>query len=203
MPTLEETMREIQQKLDRLERKLVSDDGPVDDVANLHSVTWTHYVIGYERAAHQLFEGMHQNGHMQNFLCFPIVFLFRHYIELELKRLTAMAQVARNGRADRIPVDHDLIRLWTRFESETREFDDYSNQSALVCERIRELSSIDSRSESFRYPIEKRGAPVFSTIERINVRNLAEIMEAISMYFDGWDGYLDDMISNIPDYESY
>jgi hypothetical protein len=43
------------------------------------------YAIGYKRAAELLLEHVKNSGRDQDTLVYPIIFLYRHYLELRLK----------------------------------------------------------------------------------------------------------------------
>src|SRR5882724_8747168 len=68
--------------------------------ANARVGRWPHssdrdppYSEGYRMAARQLTEGIEAKGERssdQDYLVYPIIFLYRHHLELVLKRLTGM-----------------------------------------------------------------------------------------------------------------
>lgn len=204
LPTLEEILREHRVKMERLRNTLFVANGPVDDVANIRSVTWTHYVIGYKEAADLVFENLHKKGHWQDFLCYPIVFLYRQYVELELKRLTAMANYLNSKSAAHGREHHRLNDLWNDFEVAVKDLTpaqgEEVNQRREVHRLIKEFNSIDPSSQLFRYPVDTKGMSVSNNLQSINLRHLCETVDAIELYFNGWDGYLDEMISNMPSY---
>jgi hypothetical protein len=74
------------------------------------------YTAGFRRAGLRLAEHACQTGSDQDFLIYPIVYLYRHHVELVLKAIagTAVALLARElTEADhRSLAGHDLSRLW-------------------------------------------------------------------------------------------
>jgi len=57
------------------------------------------------------------------------------------------------------------------------------------------FANIDPMSFSHRYPVNKKGNPLDVKQEKLDLVNLADVMQATKGYFDGCDGYLDELVS--------
>ena len=76
---------------------------------------WDFYVGGYFNAARALLEGPPDKFFL-TFAIYPVLFLYRHFIELELKSL-----IMRTSEILSIPhpdfgTDHDLLSLWNKLK---------------------------------------------------------------------------------------
>ncbi len=80
-------------------------------VRTLAGEGWETYVSAYRMAAEALFDRTHDMTLSINWLVFPVVFLYRHYLELRLKSL-AWDGNAMDGRpAERLDTIHSLEEL--------------------------------------------------------------------------------------------
>jgi hypothetical protein len=163
------------------------------------------YTEGYRRGAQQLVRYVTENARDQDLLVYPVIFLYRHHIELALKRIIVRAPYL----IDRTLTDiekkhlgtHRLDRLWHDLKpmfvaickaagwkapdpEDIEGIDDY----------IRQLVALDPDSYSFRYAHSKSGDPLLpSDLKGINIRHFAEMMERLASYLDGIDSATDDL----------
>ena len=74
------------------------------------------YQDGYRRAALHLAEYVCEEGRGQDYLVYPIVYLYRHHIELTLKSIIGATAFVINHRLTKNDFDtlghHDLSTLW-------------------------------------------------------------------------------------------
>lgn len=78
---------------------------------DLGSNRWEIYAIGYMRAADILVARVLESQHELDFLIYPIVFLYRHYLELRLKELIVAGRELLDLPPDLRQV-HRLDVLW-------------------------------------------------------------------------------------------
>lgn len=131
----------------------------------------------------------------------PIIFLYRHYVELQLKGLILLSN---EQSGNPLPLEklmkelktHNLDKLWkiTKPILE-RTFKRHESKSMLAEmepaeEYINEFKAVDAISESFRYPFDKGGNPIWgkssSTLQGISYINLQHIkgeMEKLYAFF--------------------
>lgn len=153
---------------------------------NYSSDDWGAYISGYKRSGDILTEYILNEKREQDILVFPIVFVYRQYLELRLKKLIIDC---RNLFDEELifPKVHDLVKLWSECKRLLEKFDEEVQEKDLdaVSESIEQFCHLDPNSEAFRYPINKSGnRSLPSDLEHINIRNLSEIMEKLSSFFE-------------------
>jgi len=70
-------------------------------------VNWSNYTIEYQEAVNLLLS----NTERRNFVVFPTIFLYRHYIELILKEII-LNNWAYLEISQPFPRSHDIYKLW-------------------------------------------------------------------------------------------
>jgi hypothetical protein len=145
------------------------------------------YVIGYKEAADSLVERIMNTGRHQDFLVFPICFLYRQYIELRLK------EVIRSGRRlleepDKFPQHHNILHLWETAVIILRKVSDGNIEPqdflTLPSHVVTEFSRIDPISFAFRYPNDRHGANPLEGLSHINLRRVAQYVNAFANAMD-------------------
>lgn len=149
-------------------------------------------MTGYKTAGDTLVEKTKSSPSDRDTLVFPIVFNYRHFIELNLKYLIAMY-----GPSVRIEANwntHDIAQLWRTFEEVVAEYG-MSDKEAdkAVKQIIADFAKIDPQSFSYRYPVDRDGNIIELGQEQIDLSTLADVMEGVDGYFSGCDGYMDDL----------
>lgn len=162
---------------------LMRDPGGGDDLI---------YSEGYLLAARHLVERVVTTGSDKNYLIYPIVFLYRHHIELVLKRLI---RIARPPDAETLS-GHDLADLWKRVRQNLPDLyeqigwpePDPQDLNG-VDSYISQICKVDRSSTSFRYAQKKDGEPSLpADLNRINVRHFSQLMDGLARYLgDNFD----------------
>jgi hypothetical protein len=148
---------------------------------------WHHHVTGYKDAADVLLAHLENTGRDVRKLGPPIVFLYRHHLELSLKQLAR--QCGRLlGREGVVPLSHKLDDLWRLCLSLLLDL----SVGGIDAEEIKQTTRLidefcrtDQTSETFRYPEDKEGYPSLSgdiELERIRevVGKISLLLECIS-----------------------
>jgi hypothetical protein len=124
----------------------------------------------------------------------PILFLWRHYLELTLKAINI--DLAKYNDAPPPPSlkGHSLLSLWKSAEKELRSLILQDEEAKWIGEVIREFSTVDEKSQAFRYPTLKGGAKSAPGLRWVDLRNLADHMMRVSKALEiarsGLDGLL-------------
>ena len=155
-------------------------------------VGWSHdplhlYVRGYKRAGDLLVEIVLNSNRDQDILIYPIAFLYRQYIELLLKEIIIAGRKFLKEsvkESDKPLTDHKIDILWDKakkismkiFKDEDDPLNFERSENILM-----DFSRIDSGSFSFRYPKTKKGKKTLEGLTHINIRRLAEHIEALSI----------------------
>lgn len=153
---------------------------------------WDLYATGYKRAADYLVEQA-ASTHQQDFIIYPAMFLYRHYLELRLKEVLLALQ-AYFGLPRQIPPHHDLHRIWREvrplMESAWGGDETIINNDAIEV-RINEFDQIDKGSFSFRYPVTKDDIPSLKDLPgidgqpMINLYQVRDVIGAMAQLLDG------------------
>jgi hypothetical protein len=154
---------------------------------------------GYRRGAQILVTSVGATARDQDFLVYPIVFLYRHYVELVLKEIIRRAPyliereltVTEKKHLD----DHRLDFLWEDFKpmssaiSQVAGWDELPKEDVEGIDHyIRQISEVDPRSYSLRYAYSKKGDPSLpKDLTHINLRHFGDLMERLSNYLWGID----------------
>ena len=126
--------------------------------AYIHPKVMGLYVEGYKRSADYLVD---QAAHLgqQEYLVYPTMFLYRHYLEVELKHLLGLLQDYLH-EPYHVPCEHDLLMLWGRVEPLLLGYwdKDASRKTRKGLKaRLDEFHRIDKSSQAFRYPLGEGG----------------------------------------------
>jgi len=162
------------------------------------------YATGYKQAADIVSDAAIGDAHghksTRDYVIYPVVFLYRHYIELRLKEIILLG-TRLYDRKEGLPKHHRIDELWKHARSIIKE---ESNTGALdeadAC--ITEFSKMDHDSESFRYPITKEGKrSIQSDHLVISIRNLREVMDRLGSFLDSVSDYLYILIDQKTEFE--
>ena len=91
-------------------------------------------------------------------LVYPVMFLYRHYLEISLKHILIVLRKYFEDSST-LPTHHRLNTLWglvrSLMEKQWNSVEHVANYEA-IGDRIREFHGVDELSFSFRYPVTKR-----------------------------------------------
>ena len=156
----------------------------------------TLYATGYKRAADILVDTLRKQGCGQDFLVYPIIFMYRQYLELQLKEIIAYGRQLVDDLSD-IPTHHDLGLLWreAREHIKNRWPDQPEDDLNIVGACIKEFSAADPLSTAFRYPADKRGNSSIKDMQHnLDVGKFSDVMGRISSLLEGSsDGILNNL----------
>jgi hypothetical protein len=152
--------------------------------------SWAEYARQYEHAAHLLLS----HSSPGDVTIYPAIFLFRHYLELQLKAVVALGIVIEHVEEEKIEAkkaaiailnDHDLQRLTKRCRDVCKRLGLLkSPEFALAFDAfqtcVHEMSSADPGSYSFRYPTDKQLNPALAQEFQCDLDNLDQVMAKMS-----------------------
>ncbi|MCK9617495.1 MAG: hypothetical protein M0R21_06620 [Lentimicrobiaceae bacterium] len=161
---------------------------------------------GYKNASIELLDKLLNDNKINwlklDSLIYPIVFLFRHHLEIIIKDTIRFENITDgNSFSDEIgfPTEHSLIDLWKdlrpKIEKRYISYDENLKNDCIetnnaVENMISEIDNLDKGSYSFRYPFNKpnRGNnEVNYSLPQITIglKNLKNNMIKLINYFDG------------------
>ena len=173
-------------------------EGRAKDRSNA-DIGWMHskspfYCDGYKNAARELSSNFeNRRTEEKDSLVFPIVFLYRQYIELSLKDLIRELDLKlKNNRNDKVLEKHNLLPLWHEaiklYEQLVTAnalgliFTDKTTSKELSI--ISQFDKLDKGSFSFRYATDKNGTENLEKINYISVNNFKENIELVVKYIE-------------------
>jgi hypothetical protein len=187
---------------------LVGEEGPWQANACVQwSVEQDMQAEGYRIAAERLADHAPQ-WHEQDFLLYPIVFLYRHYVELRLKNLIALGQQLAQQDVE-VPETHDLRRLWViakpHLERELDPADANSSREIAQIQRvIEDLAALDPRGTAFRYATNTHGGrPLPDDASRLNLQQFATTMTKLARALDEADNWMHICLERLHDMIEY
>jgi len=157
--------------------------------------TWLGYSIGYKRGAAILSDFVCNQQEYQDTLIFPILFLYRHYIELMLKKILSNCAVV--SEKDIKFKHHNLKKYWELAKENIKmcSEDPLPKEFIISIDSIvDQLNDVDSASDAFRYPSRKDGTPTLSGITYVNIKQLSEEIDKISGMLEGIELTLESII---------
>lgn len=161
---------------------------------------WGEFTIGYKEAGDLLLQHTLKAGR-QNVLVYPIIFLYRHYIELILKEII-LNNWEYLGISQSFPEGHNIYKLWKICRQNMQEADklvdpgfaeseEYQKEIIQAYDALEadlsKFAEIDPDSQSFRYPVDSKGNPIEIDREKLIqlLRELPELISRISYNLDG------------------
>lgn len=148
------------------------------------------YVRGFKMASDLLVKHVLFTREDQDYLVYPIVFGYRHYLELRLKDLLRDASRLLDAPepAPAVLNDHRLLPLWDALRPLLDQIFGQSVVMDHIRDCIREFHEIDPRSFAFGYSTTTQDMPSLpADLRAINLANLLRTMEKIGSTLDGCD----------------
>lgn len=148
---------------------------------------WLYYGEGYKLTIDliekQILETDRTN---QDFFIYPYCYIIRHYIEIRLKEVVFEGNKI-IGKELPLKLNHDLSKLWKESQEVLENVwkESFEKAPDNISQFITEFHSIDVKSDSFRYPIDKEGKINLGKIKGINFKQLSEIVNEVKYYLDG------------------
>ncbi len=171
--------------------RLFGDDGDCEFIAWVpkSSKEWCIYAEGYREAADRLLEQIGNGVGTKDFLVYPIVFLYRHFVELKLKEIIQDSRNLLDIEAS-LALEHRLDRLWKDARALLEEVEQHNpaatNEVLDDAERlILELHGIDATSTVFRYPRDRDGKPHDLGSDYLSLDRFREGIQDLAAFLDG------------------
>ncbi len=157
---------------------------------------WSLYAIGYKDAADVLVAHVERDGRWQDTLVYPIVFLYRQYLELAIKDLI------RQGRKlldinEPFPKTHRIDELWRIASKLLEEISpgDSVDEQKQIGRLIKEFCQADPTSTAFRYPEDREGKPSLPGVRHISLTNVRDVIAKIAVILNGADAQFAEYLS--------
>ena len=182
------------------------------DTSQVHSAQDQWYLLAkaYKNAADQIIVGLPEAlllGQHSVYIASPVMFLYRHYLELEIKaiwldlrdfghilNLRDLGEQTMLGNSSK---PHSLLPVWRSVRNILFEINEEVSTDKIgkieaekiydaMEERIKEFNRIDERSMNFRYPIDKTGKNriLASLPDGRQLSHVKDVIEVVAGYFN-------------------
>ena len=146
---------------------------------------WGPIAEGFKRLGDLGVASVEQTGHGHDFLVYPILFSYRHFIELSLKEIirNARSLLDKDGSA---PETHNLANLWNTAEPLLMEIEKGSAptyRDVRAC--LARFDEMDPTSEAFRYPVKRSGENALpDDLHSLDLGQVREVIANIAAFLD-------------------
>ncbi|MDE2166568.1 MAG: hypothetical protein KGJ66_09560 [Alphaproteobacteria bacterium] len=147
------------------------------------SERWYRLILGYKRAGDLLIKEAVENRLDRRNLLYPIIFCYRHYLELTLKAMLDEHAGKVDFVCDRN--HHDLKKLWTDFKAMVERGGDVHPENFVAMDAIiAEFATIDPQAISFRYAAKSTGAEIYLPDGGVDLINLHDVMNGMANWLE-------------------
>lgn len=160
---------------------------------------WLTYALGYKEAADRLVAQLEADRRQQDLLVYPIVFLYRQYLELAIKGVIRQAQALLEEPRS-VTLTHQIDQLWVRCADLLKRVapGDSVEEQRQIGRLIREFSSVDPSSSAFRYPVDSKGNRSLAGLQHISLPNVRNVVGKIAVILDGASAQIDYLSDCMP-----
>ncbi len=199
----------IKQKDGNIPANAIAYIGRIERKSEIHAQLRT-YIDGYREALDAVFQKYEiggENGHIwiQDSIVFPLVYLHRHCVELELKHLYCLTdfgvKLLKSILDENAKCGHNLAYLWNKIKNHIEErakrvsFDVDVNS---ITNYVNQIDSLDRDSFKFRYPMSKKYDGVFHEVLVFDLKYFHSKM----IEFHEYMGYIfDNLINQVDEWE--
>lgn len=156
-----------------------------NDCISRHVHIWD----GYVDAGEALVEDCRRNPQARHFLIYPILFVYRHALELAMKWILIMY----GGYGMNSIAHHNLWQLWKLCREVIDAAGNDDGSTDIVEGIIKEMHDLDKSALSFRYGIDRNNKPPKLPEGLFDPENIRDVMTGVKHFFDGTDGMLSDL----------
>ncbi len=141
------------------------------------------------RAGDILISACEEDNSESHSLIYPILFNYRHAIELALKWIIKIYGRYSTVRTDDLE-HHNLWKLWCLCRKIIVELGSEDEAILAVEQIIKDFHDLDRSGQTFRYSHSKAGATTDLPDYPIDLLNIQDVMQGVAHFFDGVDGEL-------------
>jgi len=109
---------------------------------------------------------------------------YRHYLEVTLKQLIRDARRLVDEEGG-VPATHNLDALWDIAQPLLLKHTDDPATYGNVRTSLARFNELDPRSDSFRYPVDKKGKTHLEGVKNIDLGQVRAVVERLSGFLDG------------------
>jgi hypothetical protein len=149
-----------------------------------HDEPWGAMAEGFKRMADVGLRHLEQTGRGQDYLVYPIVYCYRHYVELSLKEIIRAARMLLDEQGG-VPSTHNLDALWNTAEPLLKQIADSPETYRSVRNCLARFNELDPQSDAFRYPVRANGDPSLPGVQNLDLGQVRDVVERLSGFLLG------------------
>ncbi len=184
--------------------RLFSSAGPYSTTAHINrwKADWMVYADGYATAAELTVA--HSTRVDRDRIVYPVIFLYRHAIELALKYTLLMARELLD-KPGGLQKGHGLNHIWSQLRPLLEQIWESGPENDLraVDTLIKEMDQNDQSAEKHRYPISKDGERFFGSDEQVNLEHFCKAGRKILNLLDGCSTGIGEYLSAKQEMQEY
>lgn len=172
--------------------------------AQLDLGSWGIYPKAYFDAA-ELLVGAVASGSNPDVIGYPMMYLYRHYLELMIKKLIAMGRALESSADPSThPDHHDLSALWHEarplIEKHTYQVGQDRQDIEAVSQIIGEFARLDPTGEVFRYDVTRfdkskgRREQTLAMPLHLSLDKVGETMKSVDGFLGGVEDVMDKLL---------
>lgn len=180
--------------------------------AQCHVGNWGIYPQAYLDAAELLVKAV-ASGSNPDLVVYPLMYLYRHYVELSVKTLIALGRALdSNPDLSSHPDHHKLAELWKEarplIEKYCYRADEGRTDLEAVSAVIGQFAEIDPEGEIFRFHVttfnkkSKRREKTIPVPLHLSLDQVEKVMKRVSSFFGGAEDVMDELRHYQADLES-
>lgn len=151
-----------------------------------HGPQWFAMARGFKMSA-DISVAHVMDGHRdQDFLVFPVLANYRHYIELALKGIICDCR-ALLTEPEKVDYTHGIDALWQTTKDLLSHIEPNGNKQDIknVGDCLKRFHDLDPTSQEARYPVDRNNNPTLAGLSHVNLRQLRDVVERLSGFLDG------------------
>lgn len=151
-------------------------------------------LMGYRKAANLLAKQVIERGQDDELdtVFFAYAFIWRHYMELQLKSLVVAYRVLLD-KEKKDELKHGLWQLWQQLYELMKEAgEDVSDSSVKASGRLlKQFHNLDPTSQEFRYEVLKDGSPTLKDVTNLDYLSFHSGLDAVANFLEAVDSSVD------------
>lgn len=147
------------------------------------------YALGYFEAGSRIVSSLLLDRSMLDVVIYPLVFAYRHGIELSLKDLAVQLPLVWDEESE-VRLTHVLSDNWEKIKPYLRREQEFDPENMLIDQVdtiLKDFLEIDRTGQVFRYPTDRSGLNhLDGEVSVINVIVFRQAMDTVSKAFEFW-----------------
>jgi len=147
------------------------------------------YALGYFEAGSIIVSSLLSDRSMLDVVIYPLVFAYRHGIELSLKDLAVQLPLVWDEESE-VRLTHVLSDNWESIKTYLKREQEFDPENTLIDQVdtiLKDFLEIDETGQVFRYPTDRRGLNhLDGKVSAINVIVFQQAMGTVSKTFEFW-----------------